>query len=68
MNTTTAVMIIWMGVGSNETFDSMKFDSLDQCEATRARMAQAIGAKWNNSIRSYSDRFEQRSFCVDIPK
>lgn len=61
-----AVMIIWMGVGQAQTFDTLPFNSMAECTAARGIMADAIADKWDSWSYNYGDSFRRKSICVSL--
>jgi len=60
----TAIMIIWMGLGSSETFDTESFPNKEVCELARTAMSYGIRSKWSEGDQY---RFLNGSICIEIP-
>ena len=60
----TAIMIIWMGLGQTQTFDTEQFPTIEICEQARTAMSISIKNQWSKSSQL---RFLSGSICVEIP-
>ena len=56
------VLIIWIGSAQTQSFDTLQFDTMADCQSARLKIAESYGTAW---IGYNTEYFFNNSKCVD---
>lgn len=60
--TVSAIMVIWFGIGTVARFDVERFDTLAECEAAKAAIAENYNGGWDGFIPAANIR------CIEVTR
>lgn len=53
------LLIIFFGTGQSQTFDSVPFNNMDECQVAKTAIAKHFAGKWHGPGENHMD-------CVEI--